>query len=400
MPYANNPFLSRGLASTTLHPLGLEVTGARGPWIHVQDGTRLFDAISGIGVSNFGHGQESIQRELQSQLDSHLHTMVYGEFLQGAQTRASQLLRATLPPELDGVYFLNSGAEAIDAALKLAKRVTGRTKLFAVTGGYHGNTHGALSVSSNESRKAPFRPLLPEVEFLTWNDQEDLQRIDASVACVVVETVQGDAGIRIPSVDWLQALRARCSDTGCLLILDEIQCGMGRTGKPWAFEHFGVQPDILCMGKALGGGMPMGALAASRKHLGQFAHAPSLGHITTFGGHPMACAGAVGALTALAQTDLNAMEERMAAWDRAIAAHPAVQRTRRIGAFMAVELDHAEAVQQAVEAGLDRSAQDGVLLFWFLSVPHAFRLAPPLNASDEDMKQGLSLILSALDQVA
>ena len=400
MPYANNPFLSRGLASTTLHPLGLEVTGARGPWIHVQDGTRLFDAISGIGVSNFGHGQESIQRELQSQLDSHLHTMVYGEFLQGAQTRASQLLRATLPPELDGVYFLNSGAEAIDAALKLAKRVTGRTKLFAVTGGYHGNTHGALSVSSNESRKAPFRPLLPEVEFLTWNDQEDLQRIDASVACVVVETVQGDAGIRIPSVDWLQALRARCSDTGCLLILDEIQCGMGRTGKPWAFEHFGVQPDILCMGKALGGGMPMGAIAASRHHLGQFAHAPSLGHITTFGGHPMACAGAVGALTALAQTDLNAMEERMAAWDRAIAAHPAVQRTRRIGAFMAVELDHAEAVQQAVEAGLDRSAQDGVLLFWFLSVPHAFRLAPPLNASNEDMKQGLSLILSALDQVA
>ena len=400
MPYANNPFLSRGLASTTLHPLGLEVTGARGPWIHVQDGTRLFDAISGIGVSNFGHGHESIQRELQSQLDTHLHTMVYGEFLQGAQTRASQLLRATLPPALDGVYFLNSGAEAIDAALKLAKRVTGRTKLFAVTGGYHGNTHGALSVSSNESRKVPFRPLLPEVEFLTWNDQEDLQRIDASVACVVVETVQGDAGIRIPSVDWLQALRARCSDTGCLLILDEIQCGMGRTGKPWAFEHFGVQPDILCMGKALGGGMPMGALAASRHHLGQFAHAPSLGHITTFGGHPMACAGAVGALTALAQTDLNAMEKRMAAWDRDIAAHPAVQRTRRIGAFMAVELDHAEAVQQAVEAGLDRSARDGVLLFWFLSVPHAFRLAPPLNASEEDMKQGLSLILAALDQVA
>ena len=400
MPYANNPFLSRGLASTTLHPLGLEVTGARGPWIHVQDGSRLFDAISGIGVSNFGHGHESIQRELQSQLDTHLHTMVYGEFLQGAQTRASQLLRATLPPALDGVYFLNSGAEAIDAALKLAKRVTGRTKLFAVTGGYHGNTHGALSVSSNESRKAPFRPLLPEVEFLTWNDPEDLHRVDASVACVVVETVQGDAGIRIPSVDWLQALRARCSDTGCLLILDEIQCGMGRTGKPWAFEHFGVQPDILCMGKALGGGMPMGAIAASRHHLGQFAHDPSLGHITTFGGHPMACAGAVGALTALAQTDLNAMEKRMAAWDRAIAAHPAVRHTRRIGAFMAVELDHAEAVQQAVEAGLDRSTQDGVLLFWFLSVPHAFRLAPPLNASEEDMNQGLSLILSALDQVA
>ena len=283
MPYADNPFLSRGLASTTLHPLGLEVSHAHGPWIKLKDGTTLFDAISGIGVSNFGHGHPAIQRALKAQLDKHLHTMVYGEFLQDVQIRASRALRDTLPSPLDSVYFLNSGAEAIDAALKLAKRVTGRSKLFAVTGGYHGNTHGALSVSSNESRKAPFRPLLPEVEFLNWNDIEDLGRIDGSAACVLVETVQGDAGIRIPSTQWLQKIQDQCRETKTLFILDEIQCGMGRTGTTWAFEQFGVVPDVLCMGKALGGGMPIGGVACSKTLLGQFAHAPSLGHITTSG---------------------------------------------------------------------------------------------------------------------
>ncbi|MDA0939526.1 MAG: aspartate aminotransferase family protein [Bacteroidetes bacterium] len=399
MPYAENPFLSRGLASTTLHPLGLEVDRAEGPWLILKNGTRLFDAISGIGVSNFGHGHPGIQAELQRQLDRHLHAMVYGEFLQEAQTRASALLRASLPESLDGVYFLNSGAEAIDAALKLAKRVTGRRRLFAVTGGYHGNTHGALSVSSNELRKAPFRPLLPEVEFVTWNDLADLKRVDETVACVVAETVQGDAGIRIPDRAWLQALRDRCTKSGVLLVLDEIQCGMGRTGKPWAFEHFGVTPDVLCMGKALGGGMPIGALAASTDLLGQFAHHPSLGHITTFGGHPMACAGAVGALTALHELDFSELERHCSVWHKALEEHPAVERVRRIGAFFAVELESAEAVQKAVDVGLASQDELGVLLFWFLSVPNAFRLAPPLVATEQEMAQGLALILSALDDI-
>ena len=277
MPYADNPFLSRGLASTTLHPLGLEVSHAHGPWIELKDGSALFDAISGIGVSNFGHGHPDIQRALKAQMDKHLHTMVYGEFLQDIQVQASRALCATLPSSIDAVYFLNSGAEAIDAALKLAKRVTGRSKLFAVSGGYHGNTHGSLSVSSNEARKAPFRPLLPEVEFLNWNDITDLDRIDSSVACVLVETVQGDAGIRIPSAEWLQAIQTQCKASGALFILDEIQCGMGRTGTTWAFEQFGVVPDVLCMGKALGGGMPIGGVACSKTLLGQFAHAPPSG---------------------------------------------------------------------------------------------------------------------------
>lgn len=399
MPYSDNPFLSRGLASTTLHPLGLEVERADGPWLHLTDGTRLFDAISGIGVSNFGHGHPTIHGELQTQLDKHLHAMVYGEFLQEVQTRASALLRSTLPESVDGVYFLNSGAEAIDAALKLAKRVTGRGRLMAVTGGYHGNTHGALSVSSNESRKSAFRPLLPEVEFLHWNDPSDLSRVDRHVAAVVVETVQGDAGVRIPDGAWLQGLRNRCTEVGALLILDEIQCGMGRTGKPWAFQHFDVVPDAVCMGKALGGGMAIGALAAPVYLLGQLAHAPSLGHITTFGGHPMACAGAAGALQALSNLDWQALEDRCSLWQQGLEQHPAVQSVRRIGAFFAVELTDSNAVQTAVEAGLQRAEGDGVLLFWFLSVPHAFRLAPPLTSTAEEMNVGLELILHSLDAV-
>ena len=392
-----HPFLSRGLGATTLHPLGLEVKRALGPWLILKDGTKLFDAISGIGVFNFGHGHPTIIHEIESQMNRHLHTMVYGEFVQNAQTKASKLLRSTLPPDLDSVYFVNSGAEAIEAALKLAKRATGRRRILGVAGGYHGNTHGALSVSSNESRKAPFRPLLPEIEFLTWNDVPDLDRIDNTTAAVVLETVQGDAGVRIPSQDWMQALRARCDASGTMLILDEIQCGMGRTGKPWAFEHFGIIPDAVCMGKALGGGMPIGALATSTNRMAQLAHEPALGHITTFGGHPMSCAGAIGALSVMKSMEFEGINRTFSIWETALSNHPLVQHVRRLGAFLAVELIDPTQVQRAVEAGLDRHEGQGVLLFWFLSVPNAFRLAPPLNLSEQESQLGLQLVLRALD---
>jgi len=263
----------------------------------------VFDGISGIGVSNFGHGHPAITNSIYAQLDLNLHTMVYGEFIQDVQRQAAASLRASLPTHLDSVYFVNSGAEAVDAALKLAKRLTGRTKIMGVEGGYHGNTHGALSVSSNETRKAPFRPLLPEVSFLNWNDMADLAHIDANTAAVIVETVQGDAGIRIPDKAWLQALANTCREHGAMFILDEIQCGMGRTGTTWAFSQFEVVPDILCMGKALGGGMPVGAIATCTHRMSQLAHSPSLGHITTFGGHPVACAGVRGAFQALEQVE-------------------------------------------------------------------------------------------------
>lgn len=400
MPPVDHVFLNRGLAATTPHPLGLEVSHAQGPWIHLTDETKLFDAVSGIGVTNFGHGNDVVLNQLRSQLEKHLHTMVYGEFLQKTQTEASALLCATLPKELDGIYFLNSGAEAIDGAIKLSRRVNGRTRVMAVSGSYHGNTIGSLSVSSNESRKAAYRPLLPEVEFLKWNDPGDLKRIDSTVACVIVETVQGDAGVRIPSKNWLQDLRAKCRETGALLVLDEIQCGMGRTGKPWAFEHFDIVPDILCMGKALGGGMAIGAMATSKARLSLFAHNPSLGHITTFGGHPMACAGAVGALKSLDKINFTQVERLNRMWQDALESHVAVRNVRRIGAFFAVEMESAEAVQKTIECGLKCARGTGVLLFYFLSVPHAFRLAPPLTCSEDEMATGLRLILQALDHVS
>jgi len=401
MNHVDNPFLGQGLASTTLHPLGLEVEGAAGPWIHLKGGGKVFDGISGIGVSNFGHGHPAITNSIYAQLDLNLHTMVYGEFIQDVQRQAAASLRASLPTHLDSVYFVNSGAEAVDAALKLAKRLTGRTKIMGVEGGYHGNTHGALSVSSNETRKAPFRPLLPEVSFLNWNDMADLAHIDANTAAVIVETVQGDAGIRIPDKAWLQALANTCREHGAMFILDEIQCGMGRTGTTWAFSQFEVVPDILCMGKALGGGMPVGAIATCTHRMSQLAHSPSLGHITTFGGHPVACAGVRGAFQALEQVDMKQVETRCQHWQEALAAHRAVLQVRRIGAFMAVEMEHADLVSQVVTAGLQpaRQGETGVLMFWFLSVPHAFRLAPPLTATAEELEDGLALVLKALDSV-
>lgn len=393
-----NPFLDSGLASTTMHPLGLEVERAEGAWLQLTDGRRIMDAISGIGVSNFGHQEPTIHGRLRKQLDAHLHTMVYGEMVQSVQQRAGALVLDTMPSALDCVYFVNSGAEAVDAALKLAKRTTGRSRLIAVQGGYHGNTHGALSVSSNESRKSAYRPLLPDVEFLGWNDPKDVSQIDDTVACVIVETVQGDAGIRIPDASWLQALRRRCDEVGALLVLDEIQCGMGRTGTPWAFLQFDVVPDMVCMGKALGGGMPVGALVASKQAMSQFAQNPSLGHITTFGGHPLVCAGVEGALTCMNALDWAVVESRNRVWQEALSNHPAVTKTRRLGAFHAVELASPQHVETLVHAALDATPTHGVLAFWFLSVPHAFRLAPPLNASQEAMDEGLRLLMLALDQ--
>ena len=245
-------FLDFGLSDTTPYPLGLEVESASGVWIKTTDGRKVFDAISGIGVSNFGHSNPYITDLLHAQIDKNLHTMVYGEFISKSTVDAAKMLSSILPKSLNTTYFTNSGAEAIEGALKLAKRATGRKKLVAFTGSYHGSTHGALSVSSNEERKTAFKPLLPDVEFLEWNCLDDLNKIDKNVAGVIVETIQGDAGVRIPSKNWLNKLREVCINNGNKLIFDEVQCGMGRTGKNFGFEHFNVTPDILCLGKAFG----------------------------------------------------------------------------------------------------------------------------------------------------
>lgn len=387
------PFLDVGLAATTPYPLNLKVESADGVWVTCQGGRKLFDAISGIGVSNFGHGNVDIVEALHTQIDLNLHTMVYGEFLQKSTLDAGKLLTSFLPENLDTVYFVNSGAEAIEGALKLAKRITGRKGMLGCIGGYHGNTHGALSVSSNEERKAPFLPLLPDVSFIKFNCLDSLTSIDTNIACVVVETVQGDAGVVIPTQAWLTALHKQCNTVGAMLILDEIQCGMGRCGAPFAFTEFNIIPDILCLGKALGGGMPIGAFVSSRERMAMLSHSPSLGHITTFGGNPVATAGSGAALTLLRGIDWKAIERRGSEWEKKLKAHPAVKNMRRKGYFFAVEMESEAHVTKAIMKGLEV----GVLMFWFLSVPHAFRLQPPLTMSDEEAKTGIALILEALE---
>ena len=386
-------FLNEHLAQTTPFPFTIEVDRAEGSWIISKDNKRYLDMISGLAVNNFGHQHPKILQSLREQMDKHLHVMVYGEFQQDIIAKAAKELVALLPSPLDTVYFVNSGAEAIEAALKLAKRVTGRTKITSFRGSYHGSTHGAMSVSGNESKKRAFRPLLPNVSFLRHNSMEDLEEITSNIACVILETIQGDAGIRIPDRCFMQALRRKCTETGALLILDEIQAGMGRTGKVFAFEHYGIQPDILVLGKALGGGIPIGAIVSSRSHMETFTHGPMLGHITTFGGHPLACAGAYGALQALKSINFEEVEQKGRRIENALNEHNLIQEIRRKGLFFAVELADDETTRKVVLKALDL----GVIGFWFLSCPQAFRIAPPLNISDEDVDWAIEQILEALN---
>lgn len=383
------------LGQTSPFPFLIEVDRAEGAYIFDKQGKPYLDMIAGVAVNNIGHRHPKVLAALKAQLDKHLHVMVYGEFIQDAQQQLVRELLTVLPASIDGVYVVNSGTEAIEAALKLAKRVTGRTELVSFKGSYHGSTHGAMSVSANEVKKIAFRPLLPDVRFLPHNDIEALDQITTRTAGVIIETVQGDAGVRRPSADFMHALRARCTEAGALLIFDEIQCGMGRTGTMFAFEQFAVTPDILTLGKALGGGMPIGALVAAQQHLRQFTHAPMLGHITTFGGHPMVCAAAAATVQVLrTEIDWELLEQRAAAFAAQIAAHPAVLEHRRVGAMFAFDLASAEAVEKVVQYCLSH----GLITFWFLSHPYSFRLSPPLNLAPEDWEKAAAIILDALAQ--
>jgi acetylornithine/succinyldiaminopimelate/putrescine aminotransferase len=384
------------LGQTSPFPFLIEVERAEGAYIYDKKGKPYLDMIAGVAVNNIGHRHPKVVAALTAQLQKHLHVMVYGEFIQDAQQALVRELLSVLPASLDGVYVVNSGTEAIEAALKLSKRVTGRTELVAFKGSYHGSTHGAMSVSANEVKKIAFRPLLPDVRFLPHNEIQTLNQITTHTAGVIIETVQGDAGVRRPSAAFLQALRARCTEVGALLIFDEIQCGMGRTGTMFAFEQFAVIPDILTLGKALGGGMPIGALVAAQQHLNQFTHAPMLGHITTFGGHPMVCAAAAATVEVL-RTEINwvQLEECAATFAAQIAAHPAVWEHRRVGAMFAFDLASAAEVEKVVNYCLEQ----GLITFWFLSHPHSFRLSPPLNLEQKDWDFASRVIISALERL-
>ncbi len=383
------------LAQTSPFPIALDITRAEGCHLYTRDGKRYLDLVAGLAVNNTGHRHPKVIAAIKEQLDHYLHVIPYGEFIQEAQVRYAERLTGLLPPGLDSVYFVNSGTEANEAALKLAKRITGRTRLVACHKSYHGSTHGSLSITGNEEKKYRNRPLLPDVHFITFNVPEDLRYIDEHCAAVVVETIQGDAGVRIPDVSWMQALRKRCSETGAMLIFDEVQTGFGRTGSLFAFEQFGAVPDILVLGKALGGGMPMGAFVSSGEWMALFTHHPVLGHITTFGGHPVNCAAGMAALEVLLNEGLVENARRMGMLFQELLVHPSILEVRGTGLMLAVDLGAADKVQRVVQGCLER----GVLGFWFLSCPTAFRIAPPLCISEEQVRVACTAIKQELDRL-
>jgi len=390
-------FFLNHLAQTNEHPFLLQVERAEGIYIYDKSGAVFMDMIAGVAVNNIGHCHPKVISAIKNQVDKHMHVMVYGEFVQEAQNEFGKTLLELLPEKLDCVYSVNSGTEANEAAIKLAKRKTGRMELIAFTGAYHGSTNGSLSISSNETKKQAYRPLLPEVRFLEWNDAAQLVNITNKTAGVIIETIQGDAGVRIPSKEFMSLLRKRCDEVGALLIFDEIQCGMGRTGKIFAFEHFGITPDILTLGKALGGGMPVGALVSSKEIMSVFTNNPMLGHITTFGGNPVICAAARATLEVL-KTEINLAEvERLGLLiETKLHSHKSIKAIRRIGLMFAFDMESGEIVTKLVEKCMEK----GLITFWFLSNPHSFRLSPPLNITEEQVNEATKLILEALDEIS
>jgi len=382
------------LGQTSPYPLLLEIDRAEGLFLYDKQGNAYADLISGIAVSSLGHGHPAIKQAIIKQVERHLHVMVYGEFIQESQLDFAHQLTKILPPSLQAVYPVNSGTEAIEAAIKLVKRATGRREIIAFKGSYHGSTHGSMSISHNEVKKTNYRPLLPGTRFITLNNLEELNQITPATAGVFLETIQGDAGVRIPSNEYLVALRKRCNDVGSLLVLDEIQCGLGRTGSYFAFEHFSVLPDILCLGKALGGGMPIGALVTSKDNMALFKENPMLGHITTFGGHPVACASAAAFLRVLtSEIDLKMLPKIADIFLDTIGKHKDIKEIRNKGLMFAFDMESAARVEKVVNRCLEKK----ILTFWFLSHPYSFRLAPPLNITSEQATHFANEILKAIE---
>ncbi|UII20067.1 aspartate aminotransferase family protein [Fulvivirga ligni] len=394
MEFSHDVFLKK-LAQTTHFPILLDIARAEGSYMYAPDGTSYLDMISGVGVSNIGHRHPHVVKRIKEQVDKHLHVMVYGEFVQSASNLLAAKLTSVLPSNLNCCYFTNSGTEANEGALKLAKRYTGRSEIISFRGSYHGSTHGSLSVSGNETKKRAFRPLLPDVKFINFNVMADLENITEKTACVIMETIQGDAGVRIPSQEYMKALRAKCTETGTVLIFDEIQTGIGRTGKLFGFEHYDVVPDVITSAKGLGGGLPIGTFIASYEMMDSLAHDPMLGHITTFGGNPVCCASALAVLEAIENENMLEEVERKGQLIESLLQHSKILEIRRKGLMFAIDFPTQEDVFKIAKYCLER----GVLTFWFLSIPNSFRIAPPINISYEDIQKGCKIIKEAFDQI-
>ncbi len=384
------------IAQTTHFPLMLEIDRAEGVYMYSPDGKRYIDLISGIGVSSLGHRHPRVVAAVREQIDRYMHLMVYGEFIQSPQVQLAKALADTLPTPLDACYLVNSGSEAVEGALKLAKRYTGRPHLVSCFEAYHGSTHGALSVSGSESFKQAYRPLLPGIYHMPYGKHDDLSVIDHRTAAVIIETVQGEAGVRVADRAYFQALRQRCTEVGALLILDEIQAGFGRTGTFWAFEQFDLVPDILVSAKGMGGGMPIGAFIASQQIMASLKENPILGHITTFGGHPVSAAASLATLQTILEDKLPQQVSHKATLFKKHLQHPAIRQIRHQGLMMAVEFASFEVLKPII----DRAIELGVVTDWFLYCNNAMRIAPPLVIQEHEIQEACALILQAIEENA
>jgi acetylornithine/N-succinyldiaminopimelate aminotransferase len=389
-------YFHRHVAQTSDFPVGLEIERAEGSWIYARGGKKYLDLISGISVSNTGHRHPHVLEAITNQLGKYLHTMVYGEHIQSPQVQFAHKLCSHLPSGLDSVYFTNSGAEAVEGAMKLAKRCTGRTGILSFRNAYHGSTQGALSIMGSEEFKNAFRPLLPGTGLLNYNDVQGLLQITKETAAVFAEPVQGEAGVILGTNVFLQALRKRCSETGTLLVFDEIQTGFGRTGTMFAFEQVGVIPDILLCAKAMGGGMPLGAFIASSARMKLLSRDPVLGHLTTFGGHPVCCAAGLAALEVLENEKLLDGVREKSDLFLSLIKHPAIRHIRSAGLLLAIEFEKEAMNQRVVAACLER----GVITDWFLFNSSSLRLAPPLTITTEEILFACSVLLESIDTCA
>ena len=382
-------------AQTTPHPLGMEISYAKGSYIYDIDNKPYLDFIAGVSACSLGHQHPAVVSAIKKQLDRYLHVMVYGEFAQSPSVKLCKLLSENLPPSLDTTYLTNSGTEAIDGAIKLARRATGKTQIIAANYAYHGNTIGALSIMGYDERKKPFEPLMPDVDFIEFNNLSDIDKITHQTAAVVLETIQGGAGFIEPKNEFLKKINERCKQTQTLLILDEIQPGFGRTGKLFGFEHYNCVPDILVTGKGLGGGMPIGAFTASKKLMDTLKDNPKLGHITTFGGHPVIAASALATLKEITSSNLidKALEKEQLIRNHLI--HPVIKEIRGLGLMLALITPTAEITNEIIFKCKSR----GLILFWLLYEPKAVRITPPLTISNQEIIKGCSIIMEVLNEI-
>lgn len=382
-------------AQTTPHPLAIEISHADGSYIYAVDGKKYLDFVAGVSACSLGHKHPRVVKAIKEQLDKYLHVMVYGEYIQQPAVELTKLLASHLPDSLEKTYLTNSGTEAIEGSLKLARRVTGRSQIISAKLAYHGNTMGSMSVMGYEERKQAFRPLIPDITFIDFNNESDVKKITNKTAAVILETIQGGAGFIEPKNQYLKKVKKKCEEVGALLILDEIQPGFGRTGKLFGFQNYDIIPDIIVMGKGMGGGLPIGAFTASSKLMNQLQDNPKLGHITTFGGNPVIASAALATLQEITESDVMAATLEKEKLFRSLLIHPLIKEIRGLGLMLAFITPSAEIVNQIILKCQD----SGLILFWLLFEPRAVRITPPLTISEKEIREGCQIILNVLDEI-